>query len=115
MGVYYDGTKLLSMKDLNGKKPEIFIVTTNRTGGKTTYFSRLCVNRYNDSGSKFMLLYRYKYELDECADKFYKDIRGLFFHGTEMKSQKRASGVFHELLSMINRAATPCLLTPPIL
>lgn len=97
MGVYYDGTRLLSMNDLNGKKPEIFIVTTNRTGGKTTYFSRLCVNRFNDSGSKFMLLYRYKYELDECADKFYKDIRGLFFQGTEMKSQKRASGVFHEL------------------
>ena len=41
MGVYYDGTRLLSMKDLNGKKPEIFIVTTNRTLGKTTYFRRL--------------------------------------------------------------------------
>jgi hypothetical protein len=23
MGIYYDGTKLLSMKDINGKKPEI--------------------------------------------------------------------------------------------
>ena len=37
---YYDGTKLLSMTDLNGKKPEIFICTSNRTAGKTTYFSR---------------------------------------------------------------------------
>lgn len=31
---YYDGTKLLSMTDLNGKKPEIFICTSNRTAGK---------------------------------------------------------------------------------
>ena len=28
---YYDGTKLLSMKDLNGKTPELFLCTTNRT------------------------------------------------------------------------------------
>ena len=33
---YYDGTKLLSMKDLDGNKPEVYMVTTNRTGGKTT-------------------------------------------------------------------------------
>ena len=45
MGKYYDGTKLLSMLDLNGNKPEIYMCTTNRTGGKTTYFARLCVNK----------------------------------------------------------------------
>ena len=28
---YYDGTKLLSLKDINGKNPELFVVTTNRT------------------------------------------------------------------------------------
>ena len=41
MGQYYDGTKLLSLKDRNGKVPEIYMCTTNRTGGKTTYFNRL--------------------------------------------------------------------------
>ena len=45
---YYDGTKLLSLMDINGNKPEIYICTTNRTGGKTTYFGRLCVNRWKD-------------------------------------------------------------------
>lgn len=59
MGAYYDGTKLLSMLDINGKKPEIYMCTTNRTGGKTTYFSRLCVNRFMDKGEKFCLVYRY--------------------------------------------------------
>ena len=44
--IYYDGTKLLSLNDLNGKRPEIYIVTTNRTGGKTTYFGRMFINRF---------------------------------------------------------------------
>lgn len=26
---YYDGTKLLSMKDINGNKPELYLCTTN--------------------------------------------------------------------------------------
>lgn len=94
---YYDGTKLLSMLDINGNKPEIYICTTNRTGGKTTYFGRLCVNRFLDKGEKFALLYRYNYEMDECADKFFKDIGKLFFTGKTMISKRRASGIFHEL------------------
>jgi len=97
MPQYYDGTKLLSMKDLEGNTPEIFICTTNRTGGKTTYFGRLCVNRFFDKGEKFALIYRYNYELDDCAEKFYKDIGNLFFKGTTMTSKRRASGIFHEL------------------
>lgn len=97
MGKYYDGTKLLSMLDLNGNKPEIYLCTTNRTGGKTTYFARLCVNRFFDKKEKFCLVYRYNYELDDCAEKFYKDISGLFFKGTNMTSKRRAAGIFHEL------------------
>lgn len=97
MGVYYDGSKLLSMRDINGNKPEIYMCTTNRTGGKTTYFGRLCVNRFFDKGEKFCLVYRYNYELDDCADKFYKDISCLFFNGTVMTSKRKASGIYHEL------------------
>lgn len=97
MSKYYDGTKLLSMKDINGKTPEIFMCTTNRTGGKTTYFSRLCVNKFFDKGEKFCIVYRFNYELDEVADKFYKDISGLFFHNSVMTSKRRANGIFHEL------------------
>lgn len=97
MGKYYDGTKLLSMLDLNGKKPEIYMCTTNRTGGKTTYFGRLCVNRFLDKGEKFGLIYRYNYELDDVADKFFKDLKSLFFPDKTMTSKKRAKGIFQEL------------------
>ena len=94
---YYDGTKLLSLLDVNGNKPEIYICTTNRTGGKTTYFGRLCVNRWKDKHEKFALIYRYKYEMDDCAEKFFKDIRTLFFPSSEMTSKSKAGGIFHEL------------------
>lgn len=97
MGKYYDGTKLLSMLDINGNKPEIYMCTTNRTGGKTTYFGRLCINRFLDKGEKFGLLYRYNYELDDIAEKFYKDLGSLFFPNYTMQSKRRAKGTFQEL------------------
>lgn len=94
---YYDGTKLLSMKDINGETPEIFICTSNRTAGKTTYFGRMVINRFKKQGKKFALLYRFNYELDDCADKFFKDIGGIFFQGDVMTSRRVAGGMFHEL------------------
>jgi len=97
MCAYYDGTKLLSLSDLDGKQPEIIMVTTNRTGGKTTYFGRLCINKFKKGQGKFALLYRYNYELDDCADKFFKDLSTLFFPGSIMESKRKASGIFHEL------------------
>ena len=97
MNKYYDGTKLLSMLDINGNKPEIYMCTTNRTGGKTTYFGRLCINRFLDKNEKFGLLYRYNYELDDIVDKFYKDLGSLFFPGYTMTSKRRAKGTFQEL------------------
>jgi hypothetical protein len=97
MCAYYDGTKLLSLTDLDGKQPEILMVTTNRSGGKTTYFGRLCVNKFKKGQGKFALVYRYNYELDDCADKFFKDLSTLFFPGSIMVSKRKASGIFHEL------------------
>ena len=94
---FYDGTKLLSMRDLNGNKPELLMVTTNRTGGKTTWFGRHSVNKFKKNGEKFALLYRYNYEIDGCADKFFKDLSTLFFKGDVMHSERRAGGIFHEL------------------
>lgn len=97
MPKYYDGTKLLSMMDLDGNKPEIYMVTTNRTGGKTTYFGRLCVKKFLNNEGKFALLYRFNYEIDAVADKFFKDISALFFPNYSMSSERRAGGIFHEL------------------
>ena len=85
------------MTDINGNKPEIYICTSNRTGGKTTYFSRLIVNRFLKHGEKFMLIYRFNYEIDDCADKFFRDIGSLFFNGYHMTSKRKDNGIYHEL------------------
>lgn len=94
---YYDGTRLLSTLDLDGEKPALYMITTNRTGGKTTYFGRLVCNRFFETGDLFGLVYRFSYEIADCADKFYKDIGSLFFPGTNMQSIRKARGVYHEL------------------
>ena len=94
---YYDGTKLLSLKDINGNIPEIYLCTSNRSAGKTTYFNRLMINKFKTTGEKFALVYRFNYELDDCADKFFKDIGKLFFPDDTLNSKSRASGIYHEL------------------
>lgn len=94
---YYDGTRILSMADLNGDRPEIYIITGNRSAGKTTYFNRYCVNRFIREGEKFCILYRYAYELKECANKFFKDIHDIYFPAFSMESKPKAKEIYHEL------------------
>lgn len=94
---YYDGTKLFNTLDINKKKPEIYLCTTNRTGGKTTYFNRYLINRFKKFKEKFMLLYRFSYELDGVEDKFFKDIQGLFFQDDKFEVKKRSRGVYLDL------------------
>lgn len=94
---YYDGTKLLSLLDINGDKPELYICTSNRSAGKTTWFNRYAIKKFKDTGSKSIFLYRYNYELDNCAEKIFKDVSGLFFPKDEMTSKRFAKGMFHEL------------------
>lgn len=88
MSEFYDGNRLLSMRDLNGKKPEIYICTSNRSAGKTTFFNNYVVNRFKKYGEKFMLVYRYNYELDDVADKFFKDLETIFYPGQIMVSKE---------------------------
>ena len=71
--------------------------TSNRSAGKTTYFNRLVVNRFIKRGEKFALLYRFNYELDGCDEKFFKDIKELFFPEYDMTAAKKMKGIYQEL------------------
>lgn len=95
--VYYDGTKLLSLLDINGNKPELYISTSNRTAGKTTYFNRYFVNCYIKRKEKFMLIYRYNNELSDISDKFFKDIQNLFFPDYSMSEKSKYQKAYIEL------------------
>lgn len=95
--IYYDGTKLLSLLDINGKKPEIYICTSNRNAGKTVFFNKYAVNRFLKKNLKFTLIYRFKYELNDVANKFFNEIQKLFFSEYIMSSQSKLAGAYHEL------------------
>ena len=97
MAEYYDGTKLLSMTDINGRQPEIYLSSGNRSIGKTTWFNRYCVKDFKKRSKKFCLVYRWNYELSDCSDKFFKDIQRLFFPNDEMTEKRRANNIFVEL------------------
>lgn len=79
MDTYYDGTKLLQMADINGNKPEIFMVDSNRTDGKTTYFIKKLVDDFLNFNHKFAVLFRFTNELKEAADTIFKDVSKLFY------------------------------------
>lgn len=97
MAEFYDGTKLLSMMDINGRQPDIYLTSGNRSIGKTTWFNRYCVKDFIKKKKKFCLVYRWNYELSDCADKFFKDIQRLFFPEYEMTEKRRANNIFVEL------------------
>ena len=94
---FYDGTKVLSMKDLDGNIPEIIMVTSNRNAGKTTYFNRYVFNRWVKYKEKFIVLVRFGYEMDDIHDRFFKDIRSLFFPTLNMTSKGIVNNKFREL------------------
>ena len=100
--MFYDGTKLLSMTDLNNNKPEIYICTSNRSAGKTTWFNRYATKKFLKDSIKFMIIYRFNYELDSVADKFFKEIKVLFYPNYNMVSRRRANGIYHELFLGLN-------------
>lgn len=94
---FYDGTKLLSMKDINGREPDIYLSTGNRSIGKTTWFNRYFVKDFIKRHKKFCLVFRWNYELSDCSEKFFKDIQRLFFPNYEMEEKRRANNIFVEL------------------
>lgn len=94
---YYDGSKLMSIKDLNGETPEIYISQTIRSKGKTTWFNhKICEDFLND-GKVFGLLYRYAYELDDCPQILMGAVRDLYYPDIDIKSESFMGGKIREL------------------
>lgn len=94
---YYNPDKLLNMKDLNGETPAIFISDGNRSSGKTTAFNHLLVDEFLQSGKKFCILNRYKYELEDVANKFFNVIQSLFYPDYVMTEKSAGGGIYKYL------------------
>lgn len=94
---YYDYGDILSRKDLNGEIPSIYIITSNRSAGKTFGALDLCLKEFKDKGRMFMLLYRTRDELSG-ADTIFRDVLNLHKeYGLEMTSKSTSNGLFYTL------------------
>ena len=94
---YYNPEKILSMKDLEKKEPSIYLISTNRSAGKTTAFLKKSLDHFKKTGRKTILLYRYQYELN-ASNTIYKDVLNMFKeYGEEMTARPNAKGLFYEL------------------
>lgn len=94
---YFEAHSVYEFKDAEGKTPEILLVDGNRTGGKTTAFSKMLVSDFLEKNEKFFLVYRYKNDMKDVAEAFFKDIKNLFFPSHEMTAKGHANGAFYEL------------------
>lgn len=95
--MYYNVDSLLNKLDINNKKPEVFIITGNRSAGKTTDVTHKAIDRFILKGKKVAWLYRYNYELDDVANKIFKDVQGLFYPNLEFSSRSKMKNIYHEL------------------
>ena len=94
---FYNGYKLLNMPDADGNRPEIFISEGNRSTGKTTFFNSYLVKRFFKHNQKFCLIYRTRDELTNVADKFFSDIKSLYWPSAEMQQSTEAGGLYKNL------------------
>ena len=94
---YYDPTRILSLRDKKGKIPDFYIITTNRTAGKTTAIAKMLVKKFKTTGEKFAVLVRYSGELKGFVNSFFNDIQGLFFQNDEMTEKLHKDVGFSEL------------------
>lgn len=94
---FYNGTKLITLKDIGGQTPEIFMCCGNRTAGKTFYFKRMLLRRFINSRKKFCILVRFNYELDGVAENFFFDIGPVSFQGHQMSDKPVGRNLFMKL------------------
>lgn len=101
MGKYYNCDYLLTLKDRNGKTPDIYIADGNRTAGKTVSFKRRLIDTFlkeKTDVNQFYLIYRYKTDMQSMSDSFFTDIRRLFYNGHVMTEKKLFDGAVVQLL-----------------
>ncbi len=95
---FWTPDRLMSLRDINGEKPEIFIVGGNRTAGKTFGTKTYLVNGVKTGKiRKFFCLVRFGYEIDGYAETFFQDIGPIKFPEDKMTMKTCVKDAYAEL------------------
>lgn len=76
---FYNPNRILSLRDLDGKAPELVFVCGNRTAGKTFAFKRLLVRRFLAGKGKFVVFVRFIDDIPQVAAGFFADVGPICF------------------------------------
>lgn len=95
---FYNANKILSIKDKNGRDPELYFVCGNRAAGKTFYFKRWFVRRFIRHGEKFIVFVRFLVDIGGVSGGFWKDIGPLCYPNHELTQRPLLRGLAAELL-----------------
>lgn len=93
---YWSGDRLLSMLDINGKKPEIYIADGVCTAGKTYYFKTHLIENWRKYKKQFFIIKRRKKDLYNVTDAFFEDLRDRY-PGDAMTEKPVAGGDMRRL------------------
>ena len=95
--LFYNGSKLLSMKDIDGNLPAIYAVDGNRSDGKTTFFARKLIRDFKKHDKKFMIIKRYKYQIYKTHLTFFALVNQHWFPDDRLTAKKGENGLYMEL------------------
>ena len=94
---YYDYNRTLNKKDINGNEPLLYLITSNRSAGKSFGCQDLLLSDFIEKGKEFCIFYRYKYELSSAHLIFEGNLKNNEKFGKELTSESHAEGTFYEL------------------
>lgn len=93
---FYKLNKILSLKDKDGKDPQIYFICGNRGPGKTFAVKHYFLKRFINYDEKFIILRREVQELDGCGNNFFKDI-SIKFTNYDVYDKSVNKGQYFEL------------------
>lgn len=94
---YYDGNKLLNMLDINKNKPEILISNTNRSAGKTTYYTHFMIKRFFKKKEMFGFIVRNKNEIYDYWQGAFSSVEKLYYEDYEVMQKNQKDLLFSTL------------------
>lgn len=94
---YYSSENLLNMRDLDGNIPSIYMITSNRSAGKTWHFIDKSLSHFKETGRKTIFIYRHVYELSSSVDILKPVLQEYPDYGNELTTVSHARGLFYEI------------------